>query len=132
MLSFRQVRGAVIGLALCVLGAALPAAAQSPSVQAVDVSVTKSGDTAQATFHIAVTNNGDAAITNASVVFADGVESYVGDVDAHATTTGQQQETRTLDLGQFPTKNVPMNVTLKFQSGDAAVQQATVLVVRVN
>jgi len=130
MLSFRQLRAAALGLALGVLGAALPAAAQNLSVQAVDVTVTKNGDTAQASFKIAVTNSSDTAIGNVRVVFADGVESYIGDVESHGKATGQP-EVRTLDLAQLPTANYSVPVTVKYMTGDSEVAQPAGINVRV-
>lgn len=131
MLSFRQLRAGLFVLVLCLGAGVLPASAQDLSLQAVDVSVSGSGETTQATFRIAVSNPGDAAATNVRVVFADGVESYVGDVEAGGKTSSQP-ETRTLDLVATPTQNVPLKVTVKYSSGDAPVEQAAILTVRLN
>lgn len=131
MLSFRRVRAGAIGLAMAMLGFSVPAFAQQLSVQAVDVVVSKTGDTAQATFRIAVSNPGDNAVSDVRVVFADGVESFVGDVPAGGKTTGQP-ETRTLDLNATPTQNVPLKVTVKYQQGDSATADESILVVGVN
>lgn len=131
MLSLRQLRMAAVALAVGLTVAMVPVSAQELSAQAVDVSVTRTGDdSAQATFRIAVTNPGDSAITNVRVVFADGVETYVGDVAGNEKATSQP-ETRTLDLS-LPTHNVAIPVTVTYSTADGPVEQKASLTMRVN
>ena len=108
----------------------VPAAAQRihATLEASDVSVVN--DVAQATFTIAVRNEEAVALGSLVVVFEDGFEVAVGDVDAESTRSSEETS-RTFDLDQQArSKNHPVPATLKYSVNGNPVEQATSIVLR--
>jgi hypothetical protein len=116
--------------------AAAVAVATASDVSAGDIEVTaqtleavQNGSFVDVKFRIGVTNAESSVISNAWVVFADGVHVYIGDVEAGKSVLSAQ-ETRTFDVSEFPTRYLPVSVTLKFASNGENVELTRTIVVR--
>jgi hypothetical protein len=131
MLSPRQFL--LIPLLVAALGGAAASRASAQQVEAIaqTIQVLGSGPTVDAQFRIVV-NNGDAsAASNVFVVFADGIQVAVADVEA-AGSAVSEQVTRTLDTTENPSRSFPVPVTLKFTFDGANVEVAQTLIVRLS
>jgi protein-disulfide isomerase len=108
-------RGALVIALLAALSA--PAAAQTFKASAVDAKASITDGLAQVTFKIEVINDSsESAMINLVVVFEDGTEVNVGDVEPETTVTSEQQS-RTIDVSASSSQAVVMNVTLKYSLG---------------
>ncbi len=124
LLHFRLLALAALVVAL----AAGRAEAQQLYVSAADATVAVQDGIANATFRVEVTNPG-AALAVVVVTFADGTSTQVNDVPAEGSARGAM-ETRTFDVSQTPTQNLPIPVTLSYSVDGAAVSQQATLILR--
>jgi len=129
MLSPRQFLLIPLLAAAVGVAAASSASAQQVEATAQTVQILGSGAIVDAQFRITVTNGESSVASNVSVVFADGIQVSVGDVEAGGSAVSEQ-ETRTLDTSEMPTHNFPVPVTLKFTLDGANVERAQTLIVR--
>lgn len=126
MLNSSQVRCGALLAMLFVAATVSSAAAQRVSASAVDTEVSVQNSVALVKFSIAITNNEDAPIAGLTVVFSDGIQLFLGDVAPDATIKSQP-ENRTLDTGEFQSRSIPVNVTLKFTLEGEAVELPWIL-----
>ena len=129
-MSRSPLRWLAIVVVLCVSGAAAYAKAGHLSAELVASEVLVASGLADVTFKIEVTNGAAAAAANVRVRFADGAAVNIGDVAAESTASSEVQR-RVIDLAGHPSVNVPVEATLEYSDGDATVEQAIILVVRV-
>jgi hypothetical protein len=103
------------GVLIAALAVALitTAEARTFKASAVNAAATISNGLAQVEFKIEVTNDELSAMTNVFVVFEDGTEVSLGDVDVSATVRSESQS-RTIDIGDSGSRTVAMKVTLKY------------------
>jgi hypothetical protein len=95
------------------------AQAQQLSASPVDATVVVQDGTAQATFSVKVINNEQTAMTGFVITFKDGTTAALGDIDAQGSAVSDPQ-TQTIDVSNFPSASVPVQVTLTFTlNGDA-------------
>lgn len=123
----------ILALLLALVGAMTTIAAKAGDVSATLVAseVLVSESTADATFTIEVTNSGSSAASNVRVVFSDGAEVAIGDVAAEASGTSGAQR-RVFDTSAMPTRNFPVEVTLKYSQDGADVEAAATLILRIS
>ena len=99
-------------------------------VLAVDSELTESSGVATAKFKIQVSNHEEAAMTSVRAVFAGGIEVAIADVAANATVTSAAQKF-TFDAADLaPTKNVPVNITLKYVADGDEQSMPALIVLR--
>jgi hypothetical protein len=113
--------------------AALASMAQSSAhsrveVRAVESQLTVSGGLATAKFKIQVENQDESAMLAARIVFPGGIEVVIGDVAAGATAVTVPQKFVFAADDLPATQNVPVTVTLKYTSGDAATEMPALLI----
>jgi hypothetical protein len=117
---------------LALSGAAVKAANASEQLSATMVAseVLVGNGVADATFTIEITNGDAAAATNVRVVFSDGAEVAIGDVDPGGTvSSGAERRTITLETD---THYYPVPVTLKYSTEGADVEASAVLILRIS
>jgi hypothetical protein len=120
-------RSVQFGLAAALAVALLTSAeARTFKASAVNGAATIADGNAQVTFKIELTNDEQLAMTGVSVVFEDGSEVSLGDVEAGATVTSTEQS-RTVAMGESASRTVVMNVTLKYALDGAATEAPWVL-----
>jgi hypothetical protein len=115
---------------LIVVVAATPALARqriSAELEASQLSVVNG--VAEATFKIIVKNDEPAAITGVFLVFDDGFEVTIGDVAGEASGASEST-TRTFEVGEQETLNVPFPARLKYSVDGTPVEQQVNIILR--
>lgn len=118
----------LVGLALC--GAVAQAEAGGVSAVITDATVIVRDGVADATFRVVADNGDDVDALGVTVVFADGTALLVGDVPAGGSARSGV-ESRAIDITATPTRNVPVNVTLRYSSGGRDVAEPVTLTLTV-
>ena len=104
--------------------------ARSPRVSATleTSAVTVANDLADATFKVIVHNEDTVALTNVWLVFEDGFDVAIGDVDPESQASSDSK-TKTFDLSKDGgTAHVPFPATLKYDVGGKPEEQAITVV----
>ena len=118
-----------VNVALLLTVSAIPAAAQRISAELKTTQVSVTNDVADATFKVVIHNEENAALTNVWLVFEDGFEVAVGDVDDEYKSSDEQ--TKTFDLSQDGgTAHVPFKATVKYSVDGESREQAITVVLR--
>jgi protein-disulfide isomerase len=130
-MSRTTVRGLALVLALAATMSTVAARSGDVSATMVASEVLVAEGTADATFTIQVTNSGGSAVSNVRVVFSDGAEVAIGDVDAQATASSDSQR-RVFDTSAVPSRNFPVEVTVKYSQDGADVETAATLLLRIS
>ena len=122
-----------LALALALSGAITSVSAKAPvisaSLNASEVLV-KNG-LADTTFTIEVTNRGDVPVSDVRVVFGEGDEIAVGDVAPESSATSSSQR-RVFDTSALPSRNFPVEVTIRYSQDGADVEAAATLLLRIS
>jgi len=125
----RVIRVAV-NVALLLTVSVIPAAAQRISAELKTTQVSVTNDVADATFKVVIHNEENAALTNVWLVFEDGFEVAVGDVDDEYKSSDEQ--TKTFDLSKDGgTAHVPFKATVKYSVDGESREQAITVVLRI-
>jgi hypothetical protein len=123
-------RGLALAIALAA-GVVGPIAAHARiDVIAVESQLTDSNGLATATFKIQISNHEETAMTSVRAVFAGDIEVSMNDVagDATVTSGGQKLVFASADLPA--TKNVPVNVTVKYFTDGVEQSMPALLTIR--
>lgn len=107
-------RGLALAVAMAAAIVTSVAAHARVDVIAVDSALTDSNGLATATFKIQIANHEEAAMTSVRAVFAGGIEVSMNDVAADATVTSGAQKFVFASADLPATKNVPVNITVKY------------------
>jgi hypothetical protein len=107
-------RGLALAAAMVIALAGSIAAHARVDVLAVESQLTESNGLATATFKIQISNHEEAAMTSVRAVFAGGIEVSMNDVAADATVTSGTQKFVFASADLPATKNVPVNITVKY------------------
>jgi len=112
-----------LGIVIAAFAAALMTSAEARTFKATAVNgaATISNGQAQVSFKIEFTNDEELAMTGVTVVFEDGSEVSLGDVEAGATVTSAEQS-RTVEMGDSGSRSVVVKVTLKYAQDGAAAE----------
>src|SRR5688572_20436036 len=103
-----------IGIVIAACAALMTTAdARTFKASAVNGAATISDGQAQVNFKIEFTNDEQLAMMGVAIVFEDGSEVSLGDVEAGATVTSAEQS-RTVGMGDSGSRTVVMKVTLKY------------------
>ena len=123
----------ILALLLALAGAMSSAFAKSDDVSAAMVAseVVVDNGLADTTFKIEVVNRGASPAANVRVVFADGGEVIVGDVAAEGSASSDSQR-RVIDISAMPTRNFPVQVTLKYSQDGADIETPATLILRIS
>jgi hypothetical protein len=108
----RACRSVLLCCALAILMTSAMHAKRLDAV-AVDQSVEVTDNLALVKFSIKVTNDEESAMTNLFVIFSDDTSVAIGDVPGGKTVVSAPQS-RTIDLSDHPSRNIPIKVKLKF------------------
>jgi hypothetical protein len=110
------------GIVIAAFAALMTSAeARTFKAAAVNGAATITDGQAQVSFKIEFTNDEELAMTGVTVVFEDGSEVSLGDVEAGATVTSDEQS-RTVNMGDTGSRSVVMKVTLKYAQDGAATE----------
>jgi hypothetical protein len=124
MLSRVMPRLVVSGVLLWFLSA-VPASAQLISTELEASQVTVTNDVAEVTFKVVVRNDEALALTNVWLVFEEGFEISIGDIEPESSRASEST-THTFDLTHHVrSRTIPLNATLKYTAGGEAVEQTT-------
>ncbi len=111
----------------------------APAASAQDVAATanavqqtgQGGGILDVQFRIEVTNGESSVASGLLVVFEDGQQVFVGDVDAGGGAT-TDPVTRTIDHSALPTRHFPVPVTLRFALNGANVELPATLILNLD
>lgn len=115
----------VVSCVLLWLLSVVPASAQLISTELEASQVTITNDVAEVTFKLVVRNDEALALTNVWLVFEEGLEISIGDIEPESSRASEST-THTFDLTQHVrSRTIPLNATLKYTAGGEAVEQTT-------
>jgi hypothetical protein len=114
---------------VAVFASASAASAQNLSAKAEVVSVTEGGDFIDVQLKVSVTNSDSSVASNVFVMFEDGLQVGLGDVEPGGSQVSQTQ-TQTLKVSDRPTHNLAVPVTLNYRFKGRDVEQRDTLFVR--
>ena len=121
-----------IGCALLWVLSVVPAAAQRISAQLQTSEVRVTNDIADATFKVVVYSEEAVALTDVWLVFEDGFEISVGDVDGESSKSSDDQ-TKSFDLSKDGgTAHVPFQATVKYRVDGEPLEKTITVVLNLD